>query len=81
MRLKRTVTGCQNGLWGDEPQGDSDDRICIRVADIDRAKLRVTLDDPTWRSIPDADCRERRLQPGDLLLEKSGGKSGRFAQE
>jgi type I restriction enzyme, S subunit len=73
MRLKRTVTGCQNGLWGDEPQGAGDDRICIRVADIDRVKARVTLDDPTWRAIPAAECRGRLLRPGDLLLEKSGG--------
>lgn len=73
MRLKHTVTGCQNGLWGDEPQGGGDDRICVRVADLDRVKLRVTLDDATWRSIPLADCRGRLLQPGNLLLEKSGG--------
>ncbi len=72
-RLKRTVTGCQNGLWGGEPQGGSDDRICIRVADLDRTNLRVTLDHATWRSIPAAECRGRLLQPGDLLLEKSGG--------
>jgi len=72
-RLKRTVTGCQNGIWGDEPQGDSDARICVRVADLDRVRLRVSLDDATWRSIPAAECRGRLLQPGDLLLEKSGG--------
>ena len=72
-RLKRTVTGCQNGLWGDEPQGGSDDRICVRVADLDRVRLRVTLDNATWRSIPAAECRGRLLQAGDLLLEKSGG--------
>ena len=72
-RLKRTVTSCQNGLWGNEPQGAGQDRICIRVADLDRVSLRVSLHDPTWRAIPADDCRGRWLEPGDLLLEKSGG--------
>lgn len=31
-RLKWSVWGCQNGVWGDEPDGENDVH-CVRVAD------------------------------------------------
>lgn len=72
-RLKFTVTGCQNGMWGDEPQGDEEDIACIRVADFDRVKNRINNGSLTFRSIPITQRKDRILQKGDLLLEKSGG--------
>jgi len=45
----------------------------VRVADFDRVRLRVVLENPTLRSIEPHISQERRLRPGDLLLEKSGG--------
>lgn len=36
-RLKWSIYGLYNGIWGDEPDGD-DDIICIRVADFDRVR-------------------------------------------
>ncbi len=71
-RLGSTVTGCQNGIWGEEPDG-LHDTICIRVADFDRAGFRVRLDTPTLRSIDPELLKSRRLAQDDLLLEKSGG--------
>ena len=71
-RLHLTVTGCQNGLWGEETEG-THDRICVRVADFDRIRFRVSLDNPTLRSIEPGIAETRRLEQGDLLLEKSGG--------
>lgn len=76
VRLKRTVTGCQNGTWGDEPQGGPDDVICVRVADFDRLRFRVDLRSPTLRNVPQSYRRGRMLADGDLLLEKSGGGGG-----
>jgi len=76
MRLKQTVTGCQNGTWGGEPNGSADDVICVRVADFDRVRERVDLSNPTWRSVPPSYRRGRMLVRGDLLLEKSGGGDG-----
>ena len=73
MRLKRTVSACVSGTWGEDPCGGIDDLICVRVADFDRQRLRVDLRYPTQRAIPIAHRRGRMLQPGDLLLEKSGG--------
>lgn len=72
-RLKWSVNGCVNGIWGAEADGGDDDLICVRVADFDRVALRVDIDGPTLRSVTDAERSSRLLQRGDLLLEKSGG--------
>lgn len=71
QRLKTTVTECQNGVWGREPDGIHD-VDCVRVADFDRVGLRVTATGLTRRSIEPRDATARRLRNGDLLLEKSG---------
>ncbi|WP_335899483.1 restriction endonuclease subunit S [Shewanella algae] len=70
--LKRTVKGCVNGIWGAEPDGESD-LIVLRVADFDRVKLDIRDDKLTYRSIPAKDRKSRLLKSGDLLIEKSGG--------
>lgn len=70
--LKRSVDGCTNGLWGDEPDGDNDLAV-IRVADFDRARSRVGLEKLTYRSITQKERASRLLKSGDLLIEKSGG--------
>lgn len=71
-RLKTTTNGCQNGLWGGEPDGIND-IVCIRVADFDREGLRVDPSKSTLRSIDERSRQGRLLKAGDLLLEKSGG--------
>ena len=71
-RIGATVTGCQNGVWGEEANG-VDDVICVRVADFDRVQFRIRLDQPTMRSIEPRVVQSRRLRGEDLLLEKSGG--------
>ena len=73
VRLKRTITNCQNGIWGDAPEGEENDIICVRVADFDRVKRCVADKDLTIRSVPPDKREGRLLRPGDLLLEKSGG--------
>lgn len=70
--LKRTVDGCVNGLWGDEPDGINDTAV-IRVADFERAASTVGLDKLTYRSVTPKERLPRLIQRGDLLLEKSGG--------
>src|SRR5690606_4363042 len=71
-RLKNTVAYSQTGLWGDEPDGVND-IICVRVADFDRVRRRVALDEPTMRAVPAENIGKRLLRRGDLLIEKSGG--------
>lgn len=72
-RFKRSTVSCKNGIWGDEPQGDDSDIVCVRVADFDREKRRVQLTEPTIRNVSNDERKGRLLRPGDLLLEKSGG--------
>lgn len=71
-RLKQTIKYCQNGAWGDEPNG-IDDVACVRVADFDRTKFRINFPVPTFRALPKSERRNKSLAKGDLLLEKSGG--------
>ena len=71
-RLRSTVTGCQNGVWGGEAD-EVHDVVCVRVADFDRIQFLVRLDEPTIRSIDPRIAQTRRLEKMDLLLEKSGG--------
>ena len=73
VRLRRTVGACITGTWGEEPRGGPDDLICVRVADFDRMRGRVSLENPTFRFIPPSYRNRRMLARGDLLLEKSGG--------
>ncbi|TAK68296.1 MAG: restriction endonuclease subunit S [Actinomycetota bacterium] len=72
-RLKFSVASTQVGVWGAEPVGDDDDVLCVRVADFDRPRLRVSDEIPTVRSVKASDRLPRLLHPNDLLLEKSGG--------
>ncbi|HEX6689235.1 MAG TPA: restriction endonuclease subunit S [Solirubrobacterales bacterium] len=70
--LGHSVASSVTGTWGEEPDGDND-VICVRVADFDRVRRRVQPCPDTLRSVPVADRRRRRLEVGDLLIEKSGG--------
>ena len=71
-RLKSSVLSWQNGIWGAEPNG-SNEIACVRVADFDRVKFRANIDTPTLRSVETDVLQTRKLSPGDLLLEVSGG--------
>ncbi len=72
-RIKASVKSCNNGIWGDEPAGDSNDTICVRVADFNRDNLSIDISDPTLRNISEREKSNRTLRKGDLLVEKSGG--------
>ena len=71
-RLGATTERLVAGTWGSDPTGH-DDIVCVRVADFDRWRLGVNLRKPTLRSVPVGERQRRLLEPGDLLLEKSGG--------
>lgn len=73
FRLKWSTLACKNGIWGDEPKQNDDDIPCVRVADFDRQRLRVELNEPTIRNVTENERYGRVLKKGDLLLEKSGG--------
>ena len=72
-RLKWSIKQSKGGVWGNEPAGDENDLICIRVADFNRDQLKVDTSNLTIRQISISEQNGRRLEIGDLLLEKSGG--------
>ncbi|HCL3968285.1 TPA: restriction endonuclease subunit S [Pseudomonas aeruginosa] len=72
-RLKRLISQCQNGVWGDDPLEDGSDTLCIRVADFDRDNNVVIDNPPTYRQIAKDHQDSRLVSKGDILLEKSGG--------
>lgn len=73
MRLKFAFEPIIGGVWGDEPKGDSNDMVCVRVADFNDLAGTVSTDKLTQRNISPSEQRGRVLHCGDLLLEKSGG--------
>jgi type I restriction enzyme S subunit len=75
-RMKWSTRNCKNGVWGDEAKQDENDIPCVRVADFDRPRLRVALNEPTIRNVSASERVGRVLRQGDLLLEKSGGGEG-----
>jgi type I restriction enzyme S subunit len=72
-RLKRSIVSCKNGIWGEEAREDENDIPCVRVADFNRQRLTVVLNEPTIRNVTEKERVGRVLSKGDLLLEKSGG--------
>jgi type I restriction enzyme S subunit len=72
IRLKWTIKTSRNGTWGSDPDGEND-LPCVRVADFDRERLRVSDTVPTLRAVDPSERSGRILRRGDLLIEKSGG--------
>jgi type I restriction enzyme S subunit len=74
LPLKRVMESTTAGVWGLSPEDSKDlPRWCVRVADFDYGLGRVSEWPKTMRSITDKDFRRKKLRPGDLLLEASGG--------
>jgi type I restriction enzyme S subunit len=74
--LRRHILTLDNGAWGDEPDGASHERLCIRAADFDYSTLRARVDRAPMRKYDERTATRLRLLPGDLILEKSGGGEG-----
>ncbi|WP_079185867.1 restriction endonuclease subunit S [Streptomyces sp. CB01580] len=72
-RLKNLIASATNGTWGVEPKETDEGVRCIRAADFDRTKRRAKMSQAPLRSVDASSLRQHRLQPGDLVLEKSGG--------
>ena len=72
-RLKYLFEFERNGIWGEDPKGNDDDVVCVRVADFDRVNFVAGAAAETMRNVPLAQAASRLLRVGDVLLEKSGG--------
>jgi type I restriction enzyme S subunit len=72
-RLKYLFQREFSGVWDNDPDGGTDDIVCVRVADFDRHHFVAGANAETIRSVPPSRRIPRLLLPGDVLLEKSGG--------
>lgn len=67
------LAGDDPGFWGDDASGDpATDIGVLRSTNFD-TDLRLDFADVAVRSFPRAKRAAKRLVPGDLLLERSGG--------
>ncbi len=74
VRFKSCVSERDGGSWGEEPQGNSNDVICMRIADFDYSSFRFKDDvDYTIRNYRQNTIDKLKLKKGDILIEKSGG--------
>lgn len=70
--LKWMFSGRNTGAWGDEPESENG-TICIRAADFITEKVRHSTTELTRRKFEQHEMDSKQLQPGDLVIEKSGG--------
>lgn len=76
LPIKRIVNARDGGAWGEEPAGESNDRICMRVADFDFEYGVFKHQDEemyTKRKYSASQIEKLTLSQGDILVEKSGG--------
>ena len=74
ITLKRVFSNRDGGAWGEEPQNNENDRICIRIADFDYPKMTIKHDIYyTVRNYTTDVIEKLTLQKNDILIEKSGG--------
>lgn len=73
MRIKALIDTFKGGIWGNDPEDNEEDVVCVRVADFDMNEFGVSTDDLTIRNVAERYQDGRLLEQGDLLIEKSGG--------
>lgn len=72
-RLSNCIRETSTGFWGEEEKNNEFDRVCLRIADFDYEHGNISLKKLTYRNIDEEHYNCRRLEKGDLLIEKSGG--------
>jgi type I restriction enzyme, S subunit len=73
-RLKNLFTSVRNGVWGDDPDEDTE-VFCARGTDFDRVTGHISDSKMPRRNVIPRVLQEHQLRPGDLVLEKSGGSA------
>lgn len=74
--IKRVILSREGGAWGDEAMNDTNDRICMRIADFsfDTGNFkRHDAEKYTRRNYSTKQIENLTLSQGDILIEKSGG--------
>lgn len=74
--IKQVVLQRDGGAWGNDPEGNDLDRICMRIADFSFEQgcfKRQLTDLYTKRNYSASQIKKLTLKFGDILVEKSGG--------
>ena len=74
--IKRVILSREGGAWGDEAMNNTNDRICMRIADFsfDTGNFkRHDAEKYTRRNYSTKQIENLTLSQGDILIEKSGG--------
>ena len=72
---RNIITQRDGGAWGTDPTEDNQ-MICMRIADFDYEKFEFSskpIENLTKRKYTKRQILNLSLQPGDILIEKSGG--------
>ncbi len=73
QRQKDFISTHFGGTWGDGEATEETGTLCVRVADFVYTNLRLKPEGYTFRDVARNHLSSKKLQLGDLLLEKSGG--------
>ena len=74
-RIRDLLVDETTGYWGTAPLGSGELSV-IRSTNLARGE-RLNFDRVARRSFPDRKINQKRLEPGDILLERSGGGPNR----
>jgi type I restriction enzyme, S subunit len=69
--FKTLLTGNDSGVWGDDPDGESDTLVLRSTEQNIDGSWRI--DDPAWRKLGKREKNEALLSEGDLVVTKSSG--------
>ena len=74
--LKYLIHKRISGSWGKDPRQNSNDMLCMRIADFEYCKIAFKnkpVDDFTVRNYTQSEIKLKTLHRDDILIEKSGG--------
>ncbi|HBQ61815.1 MAG TPA: restriction endonuclease subunit S [Balneolaceae bacterium] len=72
VSISKIVEKPVSGEWGNEAESETDGTPVIRNTNFSDDG-RIDLHDVAFREIPDRKIEKKRLKPGDIIIEKSGG--------
>ncbi|MDO4543155.1 MAG: restriction endonuclease subunit S [Clostridia bacterium] len=75
LPMKRVILSRDSGAWGNESNGDVNDKVCMRISDFafEQGRFKESVDLFTVRNYNQSTIDKLSLKYGDILVEKSGG--------
>lgn len=80
-RLREVFLFTQSGVWGDEPENLHDENVfpVLRSTEIDhRGRIVIEKEKLAFRKVQAEKANKYFVEPGDLLIVRSGGTTGKI---